>query len=91
MRVIITWSHLVSLKRPALTRASTRGRLVSCSIRTSLGSVSFSETTLDIYAKAMTPAKLEAQGWVLEQLLTGNLQSAVAQAGEKRDLWGCNP
>jgi integrase len=39
------------------------------------------KTTLDIYAKAMTPAKLEAQGWVLEQLLAGKNQSAVAQAG----------
>jgi integrase len=40
------------------------------------------KTTLDIYAKAMTPAKLEAQGWVLEQLLTSSAQSsesAVAQ------------
>jgi integrase len=36
------------------------------------------KTTLDIYAKAMTPAKLEAQGWVLQQLLTGEVESAVA-------------
>ena len=35
------------------------------------------KTTLDIYAKAMTPAKLEAQGWVLQQLLTGEVKSAV--------------
>ena len=28
------------------------------------------KTTLDVYARAMTPAKLEAQGWVLRQLLT---------------------
>ena len=27
------------------------------------------KTTLDVYARAMTPAKLEAQGWVLRQLL----------------------
>ncbi len=47
------------------------------------------KTTLDIYAKAMTPAKLEAQGWVLEQLLPGNAQSAepaVAQA-DRSLLW----
>jgi len=30
------------------------------------------KTTLDIYARAMTPAKLEAQGWVLRQLLPGD-------------------
>ena len=36
------------------------------------------KTTLDIYAKAMTPAKLEAQGWVLRQLLTGEVEPAVA-------------
>jgi integrase len=35
------------------------------------------KTTLDIYAKAMTPAKLEAQGWVLQQLLTEEIKSAV--------------
>jgi integrase len=35
------------------------------------------KTTLDIYAKAMTPAKLEAQGWVLQQLLTEEVESAV--------------
>jgi len=34
-------------------------------------------TTLDIYALAMTPAKLEAQGWVLQQLLTADVKSAV--------------
>ena len=36
------------------------------------------KTTLDIYAKAMTPAKLEAQGWVLKQLLTTEMMSEVA-------------
>jgi len=35
------------------------------------------KTTLDIYAKAMTPAKLEAQGWVLQQLLTGDVKVAA--------------
>jgi integrase len=35
------------------------------------------KTTLDIYAKAMTPAKLEAQGWVLQQLITEEVKSAV--------------
>jgi len=35
------------------------------------------KTTLDIYAKAMTRAKLEAQGWVLQQLLTEEVKSAV--------------
>ena len=34
-------------------------------------------TTLDVYARAMTPAKLEAQGWVLQQLLTEEVKSAV--------------
>ena len=29
------------------------------------------KTTLDVYAQAMTPAKLEAQDWVLTQLMTG--------------------
>lgn len=37
------------------------------------------KTTLDIYAKAMTPAKLEAQGWVLQQLLTPEKESDVVQ------------
>jgi integrase len=35
------------------------------------------KTTLDIYAKAMTPAKLEAQGWVLRQLLTEEVKTAI--------------
>jgi integrase len=35
------------------------------------------KTTLDIYARAMTPAKMEAQGWVLQQLLTADVKSAV--------------
>ena len=39
------------------------------------------KTTLDIYAKAMTPAKLEAQGWVLGQLLAGKAQPTVPKAG----------
>ncbi len=35
-------------------------------------------TTLDIYAKAMTPAKLEAQKWVLTlQLLTGDVKAVA--------------
>jgi len=35
------------------------------------------KTTLDIYARAMTPAKIEAQGWVLQQLLTTDGKSIV--------------
>ena len=35
------------------------------------------KTTLDIYARAMTPAKMEAQRWVLQQLLTADVKSAV--------------
>jgi integrase len=35
------------------------------------------KTTLDIYAKAVTPAKLEAQGWVLRQLLDGDVEIAA--------------
>ena len=35
------------------------------------------KTTLDIYAKATTSAKLEAQGWVLQQLLVPGAKSAV--------------
>jgi len=38
------------------------------------------KTTLDIYARAMTPAKLEAQGWVLQQLLTTEQRSALTDA-----------
>jgi integrase len=35
------------------------------------------KTTLDVYARAMTPAKIEAQGWVLQQLLAGDMKSAA--------------
>jgi integrase len=35
------------------------------------------QTTLNIYARAMSPAKLEAQGWVLQQLLPEEFESAV--------------
>jgi integrase len=35
------------------------------------------KTTLDVYARAMTPAKLEAQGWVLRQLLAADVKSPV--------------
>ena len=35
------------------------------------------KTTLDVYARAMTPAKIEAQGWVLRQLLTADVKTAV--------------
>lgn len=35
------------------------------------------QTTLDVYARSMTPAKLEAQGWVLQQLLTADVKSRV--------------
>ena len=35
------------------------------------------KTTLDVYARAMTPAKLEAQGWVLQQLLAAEVKSPV--------------
>jgi len=35
------------------------------------------KTTLETYAKAMTPAKLEAQGWVLKQLMAGEVKSPM--------------
>jgi integrase len=35
------------------------------------------KTTLDVYARAMTPAKLEAQGWVLRQLLPGEVKTVA--------------
>ena len=35
------------------------------------------KTTLDVYARAMTPAKLKAQGWVLQQLLAAEVKSPV--------------
>jgi hypothetical protein len=33
--------------------------------------------SLDVYARAMTPAKLEAQGWVLRQLLVTDTKAAA--------------
>ena len=38
------------------------------------------KTTLDIYARAITPAKLQAQGWVLQQLLPAKTKSSEAVA-----------
>jgi integrase len=35
------------------------------------------KTTLDIYARAMTPAKIRAQGWVLQQLMMGDMKSSM--------------
>src|SRR6266852_8159410 len=35
------------------------------------------KTTLDVYARAMAPAKLEAQGWVLRQLLTEDTKAVA--------------
>jgi integrase len=35
------------------------------------------KTTLDVYARAMTPAKLDAQGWVLRQLLPGDVKPVM--------------
>jgi len=36
--------------------------------------------TLDAYARSTTPAKIEAQGWVMQQLLTENSKAALANA-----------
>jgi len=36
--------------------------------------------TLDAYARSATPAKIEAQGWVMEQLLTAESRAALAHA-----------
>jgi len=36
--------------------------------------------TLDAYARSTTPAKIEAQGWVMEQLLTEDAKAALASA-----------
>jgi integrase len=36
--------------------------------------------TLDAYARSTTPAKIEAQGWVMEQLLTEDSKAALAAA-----------
>ena len=33
--------------------------------------------TINTYAQAMTPAKLNAQGWMLQQLLTADVKSRV--------------
>lgn len=38
------------------------------------------KTTLDVYARAMTPAKIEAQGWVLQQLLADSPKVALLDA-----------
>jgi hypothetical protein len=35
------------------------------------------KASLDVYARAMTPAKLKAQGWVLQQLLAAEVKSRV--------------
>jgi integrase len=36
--------------------------------------------TLDAYARSTTPAKIEAQGWVMQQLLTEDSKAALAAA-----------
>jgi len=36
--------------------------------------------TLDAYARSMTPAKIEAQGWVMQQLMAGDSNSDLARA-----------
>jgi len=36
--------------------------------------------TLDAYARSTTPAKIEAQGWVMEQLLTEEAKAALVNA-----------
>jgi integrase len=36
--------------------------------------------TLDAYARSTTPAKIEAQGWVMQQLLTKDSKTALAEA-----------
>jgi len=36
--------------------------------------------TLDAYARSTTPAKIEAQGWVMQQLLTESSKAALATA-----------
>ena len=36
--------------------------------------------TLDVYARSTTPAKIEAQGWVMQQLLSEDAKAALAKA-----------
>ena len=36
--------------------------------------------TLDAYARSTTPAKIAAQGWVMQQLLTEDSKAALAAA-----------
>jgi hypothetical protein len=36
--------------------------------------------TLDAYARSTTPAKIEAQGWVMKELLTESSKAALANA-----------
>ncbi|HXY51809.1 MAG TPA: hypothetical protein VEI01_20345 [Terriglobales bacterium] len=36
--------------------------------------------TLDAYARSTTPAKIEAQGWVMQQLLTKDSKTSLAEA-----------
>lgn len=36
--------------------------------------------TLDVYARSTTPAKMEAQGWVMQQLLPVDAKAALANA-----------
>jgi len=36
--------------------------------------------TLDAYARSTTPAKIEAQGWVMQQLVTEDSKAALANA-----------
>ena len=35
---------------------------------------------LDAYARSTTPAKMEAQGWVMQQLLAQDVKAALASA-----------
>lgn len=52
------------------------------------------KTTLDIYARAITPAKLQAQGWVLQQLLPAETKCLAALATQERSdpaIVGHNP
>src|SRR5262249_3123647 len=36
--------------------------------------------TLDAYARSTTPAKIEAQGWVMQQLLSGDAKAELLKA-----------
>ena len=38
------------------------------------------KTTLDVYARAMTPAKVETQGWMMRKLLGKDAKTELANA-----------